>query len=153
MIKSAGILLFRKISAAPEFFLVHPGGPFWKNKDNGAWSIPKGEYHEGEEPLEAARREFEEETGFAVNGNFIELTPVKQKSGKWVSAWACEKNIEAAVIRSNTFPLEWPPRSGKFIQVPEVDRAQWFKYEDAKNKLLPAQVPLLEELYTILSSK
>lgn len=152
MIKSAGILLYRKRGDGAEYFLVHPGGPFWKNKDKGAWSIPKGEFQDGEQPLDAARREFEEETGIAVDGKFIELAPVKQKSGKMVYAWACEKDIEPDMIRSNTFSLEWPPRSGKNIQVPEVDRGEWFSYSQAKEKMLPAQLPILEELHSLLTS-
>src|SRR6478672_8278353 len=140
---SAGILLFRKTSARPEFFLVHPGGPFWKNKDIGAWSIPKGEFEEGEEPLKAAQREFEEETGVALNGIFIELQPVKQKSGKIVYAWACEGDIDHTIIHSNTIKIEWPPRSGRKIEIPEVDRGGWFDYETASEKMIPGQVPIL----------
>jgi len=149
MRKSAGLLLFRKKGAAIEFFLVHPGGPFWKNKDEGSWSVPKGEYTEGEEPLAAARREFEEETGYSVDGEFIALTPAKQKSGKTIFCWGLEHDLDASKITSNTFPLEWPPKSGKFIDTPEVDRAGWFDYETAKKKLIPGQVPLLDELYTL----
>ena len=134
-----------------EYFLVHPGGPFWKNKDQGAWSVPKGEYVDGEDPLLAAQREFEEETGFPVSGNFIALKPVKQKSGKIVYAWACEGDIDATIIRSNTFQLQWPPRSGKFIETPEVDKGGWFTYEDAKVKLIPGQVPILDELNNLLA--
>ena len=151
MIKSAGILVFRRKSRTTEFFLVHPGGPFWKNKDAGAWSIPKGEFDDGENPLKAAQREFEEETGIAVDGDFIELKPVKQKSGKMVYAWACEGDVDHTIIRSNTFPLEWPPRSGRYIDVPEVDKGEWFTYEKAKEKMNPGQVPILEELQAILS--
>jgi len=151
MLKSAGILLFRRKSRTTEFFLVHPGGPFWKNKDAGAWSIPKGEFEEGENPLKAAQREFEEETGIAVDGHFIELKPVKQKSGKMVYAWACEGDVDHTIIQSNTFSLEWPPRSGKYIKVPEVDRGEWFTYEKAKEKIIPGQVPILDELQEWLS--
>lgn len=152
MKKSAGILLYRKKAGHRQVFLVHPGGPFWKNKDAGAWSVPKGEYEEGEDPLAAARREFEEETGIAVNGDFIPLKPVKQKSGKVIFAWALEKDVEANTIVSNTFPLEWPPRSGKFIEVPEVDKGGWFDLNEAAVKILPGQVPILEELRQLLGA-
>src|ERR1700749_2222370 len=117
--QSAGILLYRQASKQTEVFLVHPGGPFWMNKDAGAWSIPKGEFTD-EDPLAAARREFEEETGFSVDGKFIALPPLKQKSGKLVMAWALQKNIDASKIKSNEFEMEWPPRSGKLITIPEV---------------------------------
>ena len=150
MRKSAGILLYRRAGSETEYFLVHPGGPFWKNKDVGAWSVPKGEFEDGEDPLKAAQREFEEETGVAVNGNFIELKPVKQKSGKMIYTWACEGDIDHRMIRSNTFPIEWPPRSGKFIDIPEVDKGGWFSYEASKQKLIPGQVPILDELQAIL---
>jgi predicted NUDIX family NTP pyrophosphohydrolase len=153
MIKSAGILMYRNSPAGPEYFLVHPGGPFWKNKDTGAWSIPKGEFVDGEDPLKAAQREFEEETGIAVDGKFIELKPVKQKSGKMVYPWAVEGNIDHLIIRSNTFPLEWPPKSGKFIEIPEVDKGGWFSYEIAKEKLIPGQVSILQELNDIVRSE
>lgn len=145
---SAGILLYRFNDKKLEIFLVHPGGPFWKNKDEGAWSVPKGEFAEDEDPLKAARREFEEETGIAASGNFIPLTPVKLKSGKLVKVWALEKDIDPAAIKSNTFSLEWPPKSGKTIEVPEVDKAGWFTIQEAKKKINAGQVPLLEELKT-----
>lgn len=143
---SAGILLYRFNNKRLEVFLVHPGGPFWKNKDEGAWSVPKGETTPGEDPLEAAKREFEEETGFIVSGEFIGLAPVKLKTGKMVHAWALEKNVNAAELKSNTFPLEWPPKSGKVIQVPEVDKGEWFPVEKAKNKINSGQLALIEEL-------
>lgn len=150
MRKSAGIIVFRQSTIhVVEFLLVHPGGPFWKNKDEGAWSIPKGEFTETEDGLTAAKREFAEETGFVIDGKFYELTPVKQKSGKIIYAWATEGDFDAGSILSNTFPLEWPPKSGKYIDVPEVDRAGWFDYETAKKKLIPGQVPLVDELYTL----
>lgn len=149
MRKSAGLLLYRKRDAATEFLLVHPGGPFWKNKDEGAWSIPKGEFEDGEDPLNAAKREFQEETGFIIEGDFIELNPVKQQSGKMIYCWGVKADIDADNITSNLFSLEWPPRSGKFIEIPEVDRAGWFVYETAKKKLIPGQVSLLDELYTL----
>lgn len=146
MTRSAGLLLFRRVSGEVEFFLVHPGGPFWKNKDIGAWSIPKGVFTDEEDPLEAAKREFEEETGKSVSGVFYALQPVKQKSGKWIYAWAVEADIDETKIVSNTFPLEWPPKSGKFIDVPEIDKAGWYGYDEAKKKIVSGQVALLEEL-------
>ena len=148
---SAGILLYRFNKKNLEVFLVHPGGPFWKNKDEGAWSIPKGEYAEDEDALKAAIREFKEETGVSVSGDFIPLNTVKLKSGKYVKAWALEKDIDSTAVNSNTFLLEWPPKSGKKIEVPEVDRAEWFSIQAAKKKINAGQVPLLEELSTKLS--
>lgn len=145
MKKSAGILLFRKKADSIEVMLVHPGGPFWKNKDEGAWSIPKGEFTD-EDPLAAARREFFEETGMEAAGTFIELTPLRQKSGKLVMAWALQKNIEVSKIKSNEFEMEWPPRSGKFISVPEVDKGEWFSTSIAKQKIIPGQAALIDEL-------
>jgi predicted NUDIX family NTP pyrophosphohydrolase len=146
--KSAGILLYRQMKEW-EFFLVHPGGPFFRNKDLGSWSIPKGEF-EDELPLEAAIREFEEETGKKLKGRFIPLTAIKQKSGKWVHAWAIEDDLELSELKSNTFSIEWPPRSGKYSEFPEIDKAGWFTIEFAKKKILPAQCPLIEELYNRL---
>jgi predicted NUDIX family NTP pyrophosphohydrolase len=143
---SAGILLHRLHGSEIEVFLVHPGGPFWAKKDAGAWSMPKGEFEAGEDPLEAAKREFKEETGFAVEGTFIELTPVKQPGGKVVYAWAVMGDCEAESIKSNTFSLEWPPRSGKRKEFPEVDRAGWFTPEVAREKILKGQLNFLEEL-------
>ena len=145
---SAGILLFKRDQADVCFFLVHPGGPFWKNKDIGAWSIPKGELSAGEEPLQRARTEFEEETGHAIDGRFIPLSPIRQKGGKVVHAWALESDIEVTLLSSNTFDLEWPPKSGKMIRVPEVDRWEWFAYEEAKQRINPAQAPFLTEVVT-----
>ena len=143
---SAGILLYRFNKKNIEVFLVHPGGPFWKNKDEGAWSVPKGEYEKDEDPLKAAIREFKEETGISIEGDFISLKPVKLKSGKLVKAWALEKDIDATAVKSNTFLLEWPPRSGKKIEVPEVDKAEWFTIPEAKKKINAGQLPLLDEL-------
>jgi predicted NUDIX family NTP pyrophosphohydrolase len=144
---SAGILLYRLHENQLQVFLVHPGGPFWKNKDLGAWSIPKGEVdNAGDDLLSVARREFEEETGYKIDGKFIELKPFKTKGGKQVHAWAVEGNIDPATIVSNTFPLEWPPKSGKNIQVPEVDRGEWFETEIAKQKINQQQVVLIDEL-------
>lgn len=143
---SAGILLFRRLKGELEVLLVHPGGPFWKNKDAGAWSIPKGEYGEEEDALTAARREFAEETGLDLKGNFLTLGTVKQPGGKVVSAWALEQNFDPATLRSNTFELEWPPRSGTIRQFPEVDRAAWFSLETAREKILKGQRELLDRL-------
>jgi predicted NUDIX family NTP pyrophosphohydrolase len=147
---SAGLLLYRVREGILEVFLVHPGGPFWAKKDLGAWSIPKGEIDEGEDPLEAARREFEEETGFRPGGMFRELAPVRQRSGKIVHAWAVEGDCESAAIRSNTFTMEWPPRSGRQQEFPEVDRAGWFGIPQAGGKILDGQRPLLAQLERIL---
>jgi predicted NUDIX family NTP pyrophosphohydrolase len=144
--KSAGILLYRAIDGQLEVFLVHPGGPFFKNKDEGSWSIPKGEFADDENPLDAAKREFLEETGQSINGNSIELTPIQQKGGKTVRAWAIEGDIDHETIMSNTFEIEWPPRSGKKQTLPEIDRAAWFDMETAKLKINPAQVGLINEL-------
>ena len=149
---SAGILLHRLRGSGIEVFLVHPGGPFWATKDAGAWSMPKGEFEAGEDPLEAAKREFKEETGFAVEGNFIELTPVKQPGGKVVYAWAVMGDCEAESIKSNTFSLEWPPRSGKRKEFPEVDRAGWFTPEVAREKILKGQLNFLEELKRMIEN-
>jgi predicted NUDIX family NTP pyrophosphohydrolase len=129
-----------------EFLLAHPGGPFWKSRQAGAWTIPKGEIEPEEDPLAAAQREFAEETGFVPQGNFIELTPIRQKSGKWVHAWAFEGDCDPSSIRSNTFKMEWPPGSGRFEDCPEVDRAGFFGLGEAREKINPAQIPLLEEL-------
>lgn len=146
MKKSAGILVYRFRSDELEIFLVHPGGPFWKNKDDGAWSIPKGEYTEDENPLEAAKREFEEETGIACDGKFIMLEPVKQKGGKLVLAWAIEKNIDPEIIKSNLFSMEWPPKSGKMQQFPEVDKAAWYDLTEAKQKINSSQAAFIDQL-------
>ena len=138
-VKSAGILLFREKTGVLEVFLVHPGGPFWARKDDGAWSIPKGMINPGEDPLAAARRELAEETGLATDGDFLELAPVRQKSGKIVHAWAVRGDADPATITSNTFTHD-----GR--EYPEVDRAAWFTLAEARRKLLPAQVPLLDDL-------
>ncbi|RFZ90865.1 NUDIX domain-containing protein [Mucilaginibacter conchicola] len=148
--QSAGLLLYRLADGKPQVFLVHPGGPFFKKKDDGAWSIPKGEFDDHEDPLHAAQREFEEEVGQPITGNFIKLQPVKQKSGKVVHAWAVEGDIDHTNIVSNTFEIEWPPRSGKRTSFPEIDRAGWFTLDEAKVKLIPAQVKLVEELERII---
>lgn len=126
-------------------FLVHPGGPLWAKKDDGAWSIPKGEFVEGEDGLEAAKREFREETGFAIEGIFAPLSVVRQPGGKLVYAWCVEGEIDSSAIRSNNFSLEWPPRSGKMREFPEVDRGDWFELAAARRKILKAQVELLKQ--------
>jgi predicted NUDIX family NTP pyrophosphohydrolase len=143
---SAGLLLYRRRSEGIEVFLVHPGGPFWSKKDFGAWSIPKGEYGPDEDALEAARRELEEETGLSVEGPFLPLTPIRQAGGKVVTAWAVERDFDASAIRSNTFTMEWPPKSGNQKEFPEVDRAEWCSLDAAQAKILSGQRPLLDEL-------
>ena len=147
---SAGLLLYRFREGVLEVFLVHPGGPFWEKKDLGVWSIPKGEIDKGEDPLDAARREFEEETGFRPEGIFRELTPVRQRSGKIVHAWAVEGDCDAAAIQSNTFTLQWPPHWGSQQEFPEVDRAGWFSVDRAKEKILDGQRGLLAQLELVL---
>jgi predicted NUDIX family NTP pyrophosphohydrolase len=137
-------LLVRRRAGAAEFFLAHSGGPFWAKKDEGAWSIPKGLYEESEPPLEAAKREFREETGFSVDGDFIPLGDFKQPGGKIVLAWLVEADCDAAAVKSNLFAIEWPPRSGKTVEFPEIDRAGWFSPEEAMRKILPGQKPILE---------
>jgi predicted NUDIX family NTP pyrophosphohydrolase len=153
---SAGLLMYRRRNGGIEVFLVHPGGPFWKNKDLGAWTIPKGEYTPDEDPLSAARREFQEETGCktpAGTDEFVPLTPVKQGSGKIVHAWALEGECDPTTVRSNTFEQEWPPRSGTRQTFPEVDKAAWFDLPEAKRRILKGQLPLLEELEHVLTTK
>ena len=147
--QSAGILLYRNKTTTLQIFLVHPGGPFFKNKDEGTWSIPKGEFLDDEDALAAAKREFLEETGQSVDGKFTRLSAVQQKSGKIIHAWAIEGDIDHEVIVSNHFEMEWPPRSGKMQSFPEVDRAGWFDAGEAKIKLNPAQVKLVEELESL----
>jgi predicted NUDIX family NTP pyrophosphohydrolase len=144
--RSAGIVVYRRRPSGLEFLLVHPGGPYWAKKDEGAWSIPKGEHGDEEEPREVARRELEEETGLRVDGELIPLQTIRQRGGKSVAAWGCEADWDPATLRSNTFRMEWPPRSGKMAEFPEVDRAGWFTLDRARVKLNPAQLPLLEEL-------
>ena len=150
--RSAGLLLYRRRSESIEVFLVHPGGPFWAQKDLGAWSIPKGEYTDGEEPLAAARREFEEETGFPAPENSFALGEVKQAGGKIVTAWAAAGDCDPDKLVSNHFQVEWPPRSGRMIDVPEVDRGGWFSIEEAGARILKSQQPLLERLARALVS-
>ncbi len=144
--ESAGLLMYRVKNGELEFLLAHPGGPLWKNKDAGAWTIPKGELRPGEDPLTAARREFEEELGFKPQGDFIALPSITQKSGKLVHAWAFAGDCDPSQIRSNTFTMEWPPRSGRVSAFPEVDQAAFFTLDQARQKLNPAQIPLLEAL-------
>ncbi|MBV4356973.1 NUDIX domain-containing protein [Pinibacter aurantiacus] len=144
--QSAGLLVFRKKKNELQFFLVHPGGPFFARKDAGAWSIPKGEFDDTEDALTAAKREFKEETGFTMEGKFISLTPVKLKSGKHVHAWAVEGDVDETALVSNTFEIEWPPKSGKQKTFPEIDKAGWFNLQEAREKINSAQVALLEEV-------
>jgi predicted NUDIX family NTP pyrophosphohydrolase len=151
--QSAGLLLFREVAGRLEVLLVHPGGPFWAGKDQGAWSIPKGEFEDGEEPLGAAKREFEEETGFAPEGDMIRLEPLRQPSGKLVYAWAMERDLDPARVRSNTFSMEWPPKSGRYQEFPEVDRAAWFSIEAARGKILKGQAGFLAQLQEKLGGR
>ena len=143
---SAGILLYRKTSGGLEVLLAHPGGPFWAKRDLGAWTIPKGTLEPGEDPYAAARREFEEETGFALGDECLALTPLRQPSGKLVHAWAVEGDCDAATCRSNEFTMEWPPKSGQSASFPEIDRAEWFALGEARRRILPGQAPFLDEL-------
>lgn len=149
--QSAGLLIYRRREKRVEVFLVHPGGPFWQNKDLGAWSIPKGEFPTGEVPLEVAQRELLEETGLRVEGPFIPLEPIRQRGGKIVHAWLVEADFESGDVKSNTFAVEWPPRSGKFKNFPEVDRAEWFDLATAAEKILQSQRPLLDKLEAFLA--
>jgi predicted NUDIX family NTP pyrophosphohydrolase len=144
--RSAGLLMYRRRDGHLAVFLVHPGGPFWAKKDLGAWSIPKGEYSHGELPLEAAKREFQEETGFAVEGSFLELGSVKQPGGKMVFAWAVEGDCDPGKLISNLCQIEWPPRSGRLIEIPEVDRGAWFSLSEAKERIFKSQAPFLDML-------
>ena len=150
---SAGILLYRTVSERLEVFLVHPGGPFWATRDKGSWSIPKGELIEGAEPLETAKREFLEETGSPADGVFTELTPVRQAGGKLVFAWAVRGDIDASSLKSNTFSMEWPPRSGMQQVFPEVDRGEWFAVSVASQKILEGQLGFIEELQRKLGAQ
>jgi predicted NUDIX family NTP pyrophosphohydrolase len=152
MKQSAGLLIYRIRDHVREVFLIHPGGPFWKAKDIESWSIPKGEFTEPEDPLSAARREFQEETGFEAKGPFQELTTVRQSNHKTVYAWAAMGDYDATKIQSNTFPMEWPPGSGKIQEFPEADRAEWFSIPEAKKKIFKGQRPLLDELEMILKN-
>ncbi len=144
--RSAGLLMFRTLNDQLEVFLVHPGGPLWAKKDKGAWTIPKGEYEQEENPLVAARREFEEETGFRAIGEFVNLGSIKQKSGKIVTAWAFQGDCDPAKLISNTCEIEWPPRSGRHIEIPEVDRGRWFSMNEASEYIREEQRELLRRL-------
>ena len=150
---SAGILMYRRRQGIVEVLLAHMGGPYWAKKDLGAWSIPKGEYSPGEDPLAAARREFEEETGISVSGEFTALIPIKQSGGKIVQIWALEGDCDASSIRSNTFMMEWPPRSGRQQSFPEIDRAEWFTLDIAKEKVTKGQRGFIEQLGRLLQEK
>ena len=148
--QSAGILLFRRTGGIVQFLLVHPGGPFWAKKDAGAWSIPKGLYEEPENAVDAARREFWEETGVTITADLVELGKFKQPGGKVISAWAAESDFDVAELRSNSFMLEWPPKSGRQTEFPEVDRAGWFSLAEAAAKITKGQLPILMKLATEL---
>ena len=151
--QSAGILLFRFNAGVLQVLLVHPGGPFFKSKDAGAWSIPKGEFNGNEQALDSAKREFQEETGFGIKGNFVELRPVVLKSGKKIFAWAAQGDLDTTKVTSNFFELEWPPRSGIKQSFPETDKAEWFAIETAKVKINEGQLGLLEQLVLIADFK
>jgi len=144
--KSAGLLVFRERAGSLEVLLVHPGGPFWRNKDAASWSIPKGEFGDDEQPLDAARREFEEETSLRVDGPFLPMLPLRQRSGKLVHAWAVRQDLDLAGFKSNTFSLEWPTGSGNVREYPEADRAAWFDLMAAREKILPGQAGFLDQL-------
>ncbi|HEX7233282.1 MAG TPA: NUDIX domain-containing protein [Candidatus Binatia bacterium] len=148
---SAGLLLYRRCGEL-EVFLVHPGGPFWAKKDAGSWTIPKGEIDEAEEPLEAAKREFREETGFEINGHFQQLNSIKQAGGKVVQAWAIEADCDPARLQSNRFSMEWPPKSGKTRDFPEVDRAGWFTVAEARTKIIAGQIAFIDQLASLTES-
>jgi predicted NUDIX family NTP pyrophosphohydrolase len=143
---SAGLLMFKSCDGQVRVLLVHPGGPFWKKKDEGAWSIPKGECDQAEDPLDAAKREFEEETGIKPHGDFVALDQIKQPSGKVIIAWAFEGDCSPSEIRSNTFSMEWPPHSGLQQEFPEVDRADWFTLSDAQKRIVKGQIGFLDRL-------
>ena len=149
--RSAGLMMYRHRPRGLEVFLVHPGGPFFAKKDLGAWTIPKGEYLEDEQPLEAAKREFQEETGFPVPETFLDLGSIKQAGGKIVAAWAFEGDCDPAKMISNHCEVEWPPRSGRLIEIPEADRGAWFSIDEAKERIKSAQIPLIDQLLTALN--
>jgi predicted NUDIX family NTP pyrophosphohydrolase len=156
MKRSAGLLLYRFKNNIPEFFLVHPGGRFWEKKDIGAWSIPKGEVEENEDYLDAAIREMKEETGISLKiekNKFTALKDVKQNPGKIVSAWTTKADFDEATVRSNFFEMEWPPKSGKKQSFPEVDKAGWFSFEEARKKILAGQTPLLEQVHKMIQTR
>jgi predicted NUDIX family NTP pyrophosphohydrolase len=151
--RSAGLVMFRKLNHELEVFLVHPGGPFWAKKDKGAWTIPKGEFGLDEDPLIAARREFEEETGFQATGEFLDLGSIKQKGGKLVTAWAFQGDCDPSKLTSNTCEIEWPPRSGRRLEIPEVDRGRWFDLNEAREYIREGQEALLDNLRAALQLK
>lgn len=151
MRRSAGILVYRRHAGALEVLLAHPGGPFWRRKDEGAWSLPKGEIGAAEDDLGAAIREFAEETGIHLDGAFLPLGEIRQKGGKRVVAFAHEADIDPAAVRSNTCEIEWPPRSGRKLTIPEIDRVEWFDLPQARRKILESQRPLLETLAQALA--
>jgi predicted NUDIX family NTP pyrophosphohydrolase len=149
---SAGILMFRKRESTLQVFLVHPGGPFWRNKDAGAWSIPKGEYEEREDPLDAAKREFREETGIEADGEFLPLGQIKQPSGKLITAWALEGDCSPSAVRSDMFSMEWPPKSGRQQEFPEVDRADWFTVNEAKKRIVKGQIGFIDRVVALTAA-
>lgn len=153
--RSAGLLLYRRrTNSGIEVLLAHPGGPVWAKRDAGAWTVPKGEFHDGEEALAVARREFDEETGHpAPDGDPIELGEIRQKGGKLVEAWALEGDLDPATSHSNTFPLEWPPRSGRWITIPEIDRVEWFAPDEARRRLKDTQIPFIDRLIEALDDR
>jgi predicted NUDIX family NTP pyrophosphohydrolase len=150
--QAAGILLFRRGPAGLQVLLAHPGGPLWARKDDGAWTLPKGQFTDGELPLDAAKREFEEEMGSAPVGEFQSLGTLKQPSGKVIHAWCAESDFDCANVKSNLFSMEWPPKSGKAAEFPEVDRAEWFAIDEARQKILKGQQPFLDRLLTLVGS-
>jgi predicted NUDIX family NTP pyrophosphohydrolase len=153
--RSAGLLLYRRRpDGGIEVLLAHPGGPIWAKRDEGAWTVPKGEFHDGEEPWDVARREFEEETGHPPpDGDPIDLGEIRQKGGKLVAAWALEGDLDPATAHSNTFPLEWPPRSGRWITIPEIDRVEWFTPDEARRRIKDTQIPFIERLLDALGER
>jgi predicted NUDIX family NTP pyrophosphohydrolase len=148
---SAGILLYRHRGGTVQVLLAHPGGPFWQRRDDGAWTIPKGEVESGESPPATARREFEEEMGTMPVGEPLPLARIRQRGGKWVEAFALESDFDVAALHSSTFEMEWPPRSGRMAGFPEVDRAQWFDLDDARRKILASQAPLIDALVELIA--
>ena len=151
--EGAGLLLYRRTGPDPEVLLAHPGGPYWAKKDEGAWSIPKGLFEEGESPLAAAKREFKEETGFLPHGTFLKLGSFKQPSSKVIFAWALEGDFDPRKLKCNTFSMEWPPKSGRMQEFPELDRAAWFKAGAAARKITKGQLPIIQELFHRLGVK
>ena len=153
--RSAGLLLYRRRAGDEiEVLLAHPGGPLWAKRDEGAWTVPKGEFHEGEEAWDVARREFEEETGHPPpDGEPIALGEIRQKGGKFVEAWALEGDLDPATAQSNTFPFQWPPRSGKWITIPEIDRVEWFAPDEARKRIKDTQIPFIDRLLEALGDR